>query len=145
MALIKFDPLRGFEGLTRKMNDLIGNFDQGISMEFGNLTPRVDITEDEKGLYFAIELPGIRKDDIKVTINDEGLLIIKGSKKRNYKVEDKFFIRAERYFGDFTRSFLLPDNVKKDSINAKFDSGVLNISFEKAEPVKPKEVEISIS
>lgn len=145
MALIKFDPLRGFESLARRMNDLIGSFDQGFSIEMGNLTPRVDITEDEKGLYFAIELPGLKKEDIKVTINDDDLLVIKGSKKREYKVEDKSFIRAERCFGEFTRSFLLPDNVKKDSINAKFENGVLNISFEKVEPVKPKEVEVTIS
>ncbi len=145
MALIKFDPLRGFESLARRMSDIMSTFDQGFSIEMGNLTPRVDITEDEKGLYFAVELPGLKKEDIKVTINDNDLLVIKGSKKREYKVEDKSFIRAERCFGEFTRSFLLPDNVKKDSINAKFENGVLNISFEKVEPVKPKEVEISIS
>jgi HSP20 family protein len=147
MALVRFDPLRGFENMMRKMNDFVGDFDKGFNVEYGGFAPRCDISEDEKNLYVHVELAGIKKEDVKVTINDDNLLIIKGEKKREEKQEneDKTYIRVERTFGAFTRSFMLPENVKHDSINAKYENGVLNITLEKVEPRKPREVEISVS
>jgi HSP20 family protein len=145
MGIVRFDPMRGFEGLARRMNEMAGEFEKGVNIEFGGLQPRIDISEDEKNLFFAVEMPGISKEDIKIKINDEDILVIKGEKKREFNIEDKSFIRAERCFGEFTRSFLLPDNVNKDSIQAKYENGVLNITLEKIQPEKPKEVEISIN
>lgn len=147
MGLVRFDPFRGFENVMRKMNDLVGDFDKGMNIEYGGFAPRCDISEDEKNLYVHVELPGISRDEVKVTINDDNLLMIKGDKKREEKTEneDKSYIRVERTFGSFTRSFMLPENVKKDSINAKYDNGVLSITLEKIEPKKPKEIEISVS
>jgi len=144
MALVRFDPFRGFESLTKKMNDFVGDFDKGFNVEFGSFAPRIDIAEDEKNIYFHAELAGIRKEDVKVSITDNNILMIKGEKKREEKVEDKSFIRVERNYGSFSRSFELPDNVKSDSISAKYDNGVLNITLEKVEPQKPKEVEVEI-
>lgn len=147
MALVRFDPFRGFESIARKMNDFLGDFEKGVNIEYGGFAPRCDISEDEKSLTVHVELPGISKEDVKVTINDDNVLIIKGEKKREEKTEneDKTYIRVERTFGSFARSFMLPENVKKDSINAKYDNGVLTIKLEKIEPSKPKEIEISVS
>lgn len=148
MAIVRFDPMRGFETLSRRMNSLVQEFDKGFNVEFGNFSPRIDISEDDKNIYLQAEIPGIAKEDIKLTINDDNLLIIKGEKKREVKTTDEkdtySFIRMERSFGEFTRSFMLPDNVKKDSIAAKFESGVLAIVLEKIEPVPPKEISVSI-
>lgn len=72
----------------------------------------------------------------------------KGTKKRESNSDDtnsKSFIRVERSFGEFQRSFMLPENVNKDSINAKFENGVLDIVLDKAEPEKPKEIEVTIN
>jgi HSP20 family protein len=150
MAIIKYEPFRGFEGIARKMNDFVNSFDtNAFSGNFANFVPKVDISEDEVKLYIQAEIPGLNKEDFKVTINDDNLLIIKGSKKREEKTEEdnsgRTFIRIERGYGEFTRSFILPDNVNKESIQAKFDNGVLNLTLDKIEPQKPKEVEISIS
>lgn len=144
MSIIRFDPFRGFESLTKKFNDLSGEFEKGFNVEFGSFAPRIDIAEDEKNIFFHVELPGIKKEDVKVSLTDGNVLVIKGEKKREEKVEDKCYIRVERNYGSFSRSFELPDNVKSDSISAKFDNGVLNLSFEKIEPQKPKEVEVKI-
>lgn len=148
MGIMRFDPRRSFEGLAKRMNEFVNEFDKGISFEFGGFAPRVDISEDEKYFYVHAELPGVKKEDVKLTINDDNVLIIKGEKKKAEKEEEtqesKYYLRVERNYGSFTRSFMLPENVKKDSINAKFENGVLDISLEKIEPEKPREVEVEI-
>lgn len=140
----RFDPVRGFENVTRKMNDFISDIDKGFSVEFGGFSPRVDVMEDDKHLYFNIELPGVQKSDIKLVVNDENVLVLKGEKKRPEN-ENKTQIRIERNHGQFSRSFILPDNIKRDSISAKFEDGILYVTLEKQEPEKPKEVDIKIN
>lgn len=146
MSIVRFDPFRGFGELSKRMFDVFGDLEKGVNIEYGGFAPRVDISEDEKNVFLTVELPGIRKEDVKVTVNEDNVLCIKGEKKREETVEDKegdrSYIRVERSFGQFTRSFALPDTVKSDSVQAKFENGVLNLSLEKVEPKKPKEVEI---
>lgn len=150
MTLVKYNPFRGFDTLAKRMNDFIGEFERDSFFRTGNLgnrafLPAVDIKEDDKNIYLKAEIPGIRKEDIKVTINDENMLMIRGEKKLEEKQENETYIRLERNFGEFTRSFILPDNVKDDEIKAKFENGVLEICLEKIEPSKPKEIEVSIN
>lgn len=147
MSIIRFEPFRGFESLVRRMNEFLEDFEKGFTVGTSEFTPRTDISEDEKNIYVSVEVPGISKEDIKVTLNDENVLVIKGEKKRETKTEDKerSYIRVERSFGSFQRSFMLPDNVKKDNIAAKFENGVLTITLEKVEPEPPKQIEISIN
>lgn len=148
MSIVRFDPMRGFESLARRMNAAANELNKGFNVEFGGFSPRIDISEDEKFIYIAAEVPGIAKEDIKLTVNDDNMLVIKGTKKCEEKKEENggnvSYLRVERSYGEFLRSFMLPDNVKKDSVNAKFENGVLNITLEKIEPVKPKEIEVSI-
>lgn len=148
MSFLRFDPVRGFEGLTRKVGNVMNDIEKGFSIEYGGYAPRVDIIEDEANIYFQFEIPGLKKEDVKVTVNEENILTIKGEKKRedviNDKADEKVMIRAERNFGSFTRSFMLPDNVKKDSISAKYENGVLNLTLLKIQPEMPKEVEVQI-
>ena len=155
MTAIKFDPFSGFDALTKKMNTLVNDLDKGFSFEMGNFSPRVDIIEDEKQLNFNFELAGVKKEDVKVTINDENVLIVKGQKYRENidesvnenEIENspKYFLKVERNFGEFTRSFVLPDNVNKESISAKYENGVLHLTFDKKEIEKPKVVEVEIN
>jgi len=148
MAVVRFDPFRTFGTLSKRMGDFMSDAEKGFTFDYGNFAPRVDIAEDEKNLYFHAELPGVKKEDVKVTVNNDNILFIKGEKKRDAKFEEKtdekYFLRVERSFGSFTRSFELPNNVRTDSINAKYENGILNITLEKIEPEKPKEVNIDI-
>ncbi|MCX6154683.1 MAG: Hsp20/alpha crystallin family protein [Candidatus Kapabacteria bacterium] len=148
MGILRVDPMRGFENVARKMNDFFGDLEKGFSVEYGAFIPRTDISEDAKNLFVHVELPGIKKDEVKVSINDENVLIIKGDKKREQAQDEAksetTFIRVERGFGEFTRSFMLPDNVDKASINAKFENGLLEIILNKKEPEKPKVFEVEI-
>ena len=161
MALVRFDPLRGFEGIVKKMNDFFEDAEKGqFSLEYGTFSPRIDIIEDDKIIYLYAEIPGVKKDDLKVRINEENVLTISGEKhaydlkddveggkeeeKEEAKVQ-KSFIRSERAFGTFTRRLMLPENIDPDSINAKFTDGVLEVTLQKKEPEKPKERSITIS
>lgn len=153
MTYVNLDPFRGIESVARKMSRFVDDFEKGVNLEFGDFTPRIDIAEDENKIYLYAEIPGIDKKDVKVTINDENNLIVKGKKVRNDAVSEKVdenkekeisFIRAERRFGEFSRSFVLPENVNHESIKAVFKDGILTIELDKKEPEKPKEREINI-
>lgn len=148
MAIMRIDPVKGLETISKKMNDFMNEFEKGVSLEYGGFAPRIDIIEDEKKLYVQAELAGIAKEDVKLKINSDGVLCISGEKKRCEKYgENKDSIevvRIERSFGAFNRSFQLPENINKDSIKAKFENGVLEITLDKIEPEKPKEVHVEI-
>lgn len=150
MSIVRIDPFRGFDGLARKMNNLIDDFDKGFKFEYGNFLPKIDISEDETSIYIQAELAGINKEDVKVSVNDDNLLVIKGKKEKENKEEGedsenkRVYLRMERSFGEFTRSFQLPENIDSESISAKFTDGILNITLTKKEPEKPKEKSVVI-
>ena len=145
MGIIKVDPFRGFDTMMRRMNDVFDDVQRGgIRFEVGDFSPRVDIADDENALTINAELPGIGKDDVKITVNEDNVLTIRGEKKREEKTEDKNYMRVERSYGSFTRSFALPDTVDSENISASFKDGVLTIAMAKREPAKPKELEVTI-
>ncbi len=144
MTMLKFEPFRGFDSLSRRMNDFVGEIEKGVRFEIGDFSPRVDISEDDKNIYLHAELPGIAKEDVKVSVTEERVLTLKGEKKRVVTDENKNFVRVERNYGNFVRSFSLPENVKFDAVQAKFEHGVLEVILPKIEPQLPKEVTVEI-
>lgn len=145
MGVIKVDPFRGFENIARKVNEAFDDVQRnGFTFELGDFSPRVDITEDAASMTFHVELPGMTKEAVKITVSGDKVLTIRGEKKREEKQEDKNYMRVERSYGSFARSFTLPDNLNTDSVRAAFADGVLTIEIPKAEPAKPTETEISI-
>ena len=148
MTLIRWEPRRDIENAQRRLrkmfDDFDGNFFQnGLSFEMGSYAPRVDISEDKNNIYISAELPGLTQEDVKVTIT-EGVLTIRGEKKREEKHSDRNFYRIERSFGEFVRQFTLPENLRDEDVNAEFADGVLEVTIPKREPEKPKEREIKI-
>lgn len=146
MTLVRFEPFRGMESMLRQFNELFDELDRSLPARFelGTFSPRVDVSEDEHNVYIQAELPGVAKEDVKVTISKDGVLTIRGEKKQERKVEERNFLRVERTFGSFSRSFMLPENLKTDQIDARFENGVLTITIPKAEPSKPEEVEVKV-
>jgi len=142
--LLKIDPFRSFGNTTRKMSLLMGELEKGINFEMGAFKPRVDISEDSAYVYIIAELPGMSKEDVKITINEENMLIIKGEKKSSIGVGSTSH-RTERIFGSFERTFVLPENIATDNVQAKFENGLLELTIAKVEPPKPKEMVVSIS
>ena len=141
---IKFEPARGFEKFSRRLGEFASEVEKGVSIEIGGFKPKVDIFEDEKNIYFEIELAGVSKENTKVSVNDEMILSVKGEKNPNFKTEERNCRRSERRYGEFVRSFQLPLNADRNNIDARFENGTLLLTVGKIAPAKPKEQEVEI-
>lgn len=144
MTLLRFNPVKAMDELSKKVNDFAGDFENGFTFESG-YNPRVDITEDDKSIFVNMELPGIAKENVKISINEDRLLTVKGEKKFAEKDEKTNYIRRERDFGAFARSFVMPEGVDVENVGASFENGVLEIKLDKKEPEKPKEINVEIA
>lgn len=148
MAYIQFNPAKEFENLTKEFNQILKNVTSPENMpriSFQKFNPRVDILEDAANVYFEIELAGVPKDKVSVTVNDDNIITIKGVKEFEKKNEVKVCCKSERAYGEFTRSFQLPGNTDNSKIEAKYENGILFLTIPKIEPVKPKEQTITIN
>ncbi|NOY65353.1 MAG: Hsp20/alpha crystallin family protein [Nitrospirae bacterium] len=110
---------------------------------FEEISPSVDIFEEGDDVVVKAELPGMKKDDIEVTLSDD-TITISGEKKREEKVEKKNYYRYERSFGSFTRSFRLPVDVQTDKAKATFKDGILEIRIPKTEEAKQRARKLEI-
>jgi len=147
MAFYRVNPFAEFEKVTKEMEDFFQKNLEGGNrprVTIGDFSPRVDIIDDKESMVFQAEVPGVAKDNIKVSISDENILTIKGEKKFG-KEDIKTCCKSERQYGQFSRSFQLPDLLDTDKIEAKYENGVLSLHIPKLEPVKPKEKDIAIS
>ncbi|HEB68984.1 MAG TPA: Hsp20/alpha crystallin family protein [Desulfobulbus sp.] len=106
------------------------------------LSPSVDIFEDGDEVVVKAEIPGVKKDDLDVTIT-ENSLTISGEKKQEDKVEKKDYHRVERSYGSFSRSFRLPENVNGSKAKANFKDGLLEVRLPRTKEAKEKKIEIA--
>jgi HSP20 family protein len=107
-------------------------------------TPALDLHEDKDNFLVKIELPGMKKEDIEVTMH-EGSLSISGERKSEQKFEGADVYRSERYFGHFQRTVTLPAPVAADKIKAQYKDGVLTVTLPKAEEAKPKQIDVQVN
>jgi len=110
---------------------------------FGDWTPALDLTEDKEHFVAKIELPGMEKDDIEVSLH-EGVLTISGERKAEEKKEDEGRLRTERVFGSFSRSVRLPKPVNEDKVVANYKDGVLTVTAPLMDEVKPKQIAVKV-
>ena len=149
MALVRWDPFRELEEMSDRLNRMFARPETRTSngketMIIADWTPPVDISETEGEYQIKAEIPDVRKDDVKVTVED-GVLTIQG--RRNQEKEEKGtkYHRIERSYGSFARTFSLPDVIEADKVNAEFKDGVLNLRLPKSEKAKPKAIEVKLS
>lgn len=107
------------------------------------LVPAADLIENKDNFVVTAELPGIRKEDIKVTVQNN-MLIISGEKKRETENNGDTWHRVERSYGSFNRTFDLPALIDANKINAEFKDGILRVHLPKVEEAKPKEIAIGV-
>ncbi len=144
MTLLRFEPMRDLDNFQNRFQRFFGEFPGFHNFEDETFIPAIDIKETDKNLILDIEVPGVNKDDLKITLQDN-ILTIKGEKKKVSEEKDESVYRAERVFGSFERSFTLPVEVDSDNVDAKVIDGVLEIKLEKVQPKKPKEKVISLN
>ncbi|MDX1672683.1 MAG: Hsp20/alpha crystallin family protein [Balneolaceae bacterium] len=142
MTLIKYSRPT-YDPMTRDFSDLLDEFfNDVVQPNREGFSPRIDISETDEQYLISAELPGMKREDIEVSL-DNGRLNISGERNFEERKEGKTFHRVETRFGSFSRSFQLPDNINEESISAKYEDGLLKISVDKAENEVKKKIEIS--
>lgn len=138
-------PLRGPATLQEQINRIFGDV-MGRTGEESNLTPwapAVDIYETEHELVVKADLPDVNPQDLDIRV-ENNVLTIRGERKFENKVKEENYLRVERAYGSFSRSFSLASSVKLDAIKADYQNGVLTLSIPKREEAKPKQIKVNV-
>jgi HSP20 family protein len=152
MKLVRFqrpDVWSAFDQLTNLRDEFNRFFfegarENGDSRAFNTWAPALDLYEDKENLVITAELPGLKKEDIDISLH-ENTITISGERRNEKKYEGSETSRSERFFGRFTRSLSLPKTVKTDAVKAAYKNGVLTVTLPKAEEAKPRQIAIQQS
>ena len=146
MALVRWRPSEewfpALSDIRREIDRIFDEFWRGIGPAPAVWTPRVDVAETDDAVVVTAELPGMDKDDIKVSI-ENNVLTISGEKKQEKEEKGKTYHWSERVYGRFSRSFTLPVQVDANKVKAVYKNGVLTLTLPKVEEAKPRQIEIS--
>lgn len=128
---------------SKRFSDILDEFfNDSLNYRKDSFIPSVDISETENNFEVSVALPGMKKEDIEVDL-DNSRLTISGERKFETEENGKNYHRVESGFGTFSRSFQLPDSIDQESVNAKYENGVLNITINKKDEKVKKQIEIS--
>lgn len=140
MSLIRWEPLREMDEFLREYSPFITRARRDDKNAW---TPTANISETSKEYLIKAELPEVKKEDVKITLTD-GVITISGERKQEKEEKDSNEIRIESFYGTFSRSFSLPDNVDTKGIRAETKDGVLRVHVPKMEAAKPKTIAIDV-
>jgi HSP20 family protein len=146
-----WDPFRELEEMQNRLTSFFGRRvpllkggGEGEEFTVTTWAPRVDIAEDDKEYVINAELPGTKKEDVKVSV-ENGVLSISGERKTEKEEKGKKYHRVEQTYGSFMRSFTLPEGSSGEQISAEFRDGILKVHIPKDETAKAKGVDVKIS
>ena len=149
-TLIRWDAFKEMEDAQNRLARFFGLAPARVTngdkeaMTVTEWAPSVDIVEDEKEYVVKADLPEVKKEDVKVTV-ENGVLTITGERKVEKEEKGKKYHRIERAYGNFLRSFALPDAADGSKVTAEFKDGVLKVHLPKTEKAKPKSVEVKVA
>lgn len=144
MNLVTWDPYResgSLDRFARLFGSGLQRRDRDEEISLGAWIPPVDIVEEKDRILMTAELPGFKENEIQIQM-EGGVLTIRGERKSEVEKEGRTYHRMERVYGQFVRSFTLPNNVDREHIKANFDSGLLKIEMPKLEEAKPRQIKI---
>lgn len=142
-TLARWDPMREFEEMTERLNRFIDRNPAEEALVTAAWSPIVDIQETEKEYLIKAELPEVKKEDVKVTVKD-GVLSLEGERRQEKEEKSTKFHRVERSYGQFVRSFTMPEDAEPQSVRAEFKDGVLSVHLVKSQKANPKAVEVAV-
>ena len=146
-TITRWDQSHGLTALQDQVNRLFeGNFtpDRSGHADLATWAPPVDIYETENELVVKADLPDLQEKDIDVRV-ENNMLTIRGERKFEKDINEDNYLRIERAYGPFTRSFSLPNTVSSESVRAEYRNGVLTLHLTKREESKPKQIKITVS
>lgn len=149
MNLVKWDSFKELEDVSNRLNRI---FSRPVARTESNhemlavadWTPSVDISETDTAYLIKGEIPGVKKEDVRVTIED-GMITMRGERKLEKEDKGEKFHRIERSYGSFMRSFRMPDDADESNIKAEFKDGMISVTLPKSAKAKSKEIEVSVS
>jgi HSP20 family protein len=149
MSLVKWDPFRDMDdAFGRMLPSMFGRWPRVATDAGGsnNLAwaPTADISETDSEFLIRAELPAVKKEDVKITV-EHGVITIQGERKDKQETKDEKFHRVESFQGTFVRSFALPDNLDEQGIRAESRDGVLTVHLPKAKVNKPKAIDVKVT
>jgi len=144
----RWNPLKDRDELESRLATMLGTREATASGEREAMTvaewsPLVDITEDEKGYHIKAELPEMKKEDVRLTVEND-ILAISGERKFEKEDKGKKYHRIERAYGSFVRSFSLPDDADGSKVSADYKDGVLQVHLPKSAKATPRAIEIKV-
>jgi HSP20 family protein len=144
--LTRWDPMQDMLSLREAMNQLLEESFVAPSQTRGGrgFNLAMDLSETEDGYIVEAAVPGVKPEDIEITV-ENNVLTIKGETRQEKSEKQQHFHRVERSFGSFQRTIGLPTTVKADAINASLENGVLRLEIPKAEEVKPRKITVNAS
>jgi HSP20 family protein len=139
-----WEPFNHLSTLRDEINRLfeVPHADGGRESEFFGWAPPMDLYEDKNNLVVRAELPGMKKEEIDISLH-EGSLVISGERKLEAENNDGDASRSERFFGRFQRALQLPKPVNAEGVNATYQDGILTVTLPKTEESKPKQITVS--
>jgi HSP20 family protein len=153
MSLIRYqtpelNPWTPFDRLPTLRDELNRIFDSAFPTRdsglFSGWTPALDVYDEKDNFVVKVELPGMKKEDINLSLHD-GVLTVSGERKHEREQKEAGTFRSERYFGRFQRSVTLPARVNAGDVKASYKDGVLSIDLPKAEEAKPRQIAVNVS
>jgi HSP20 family protein len=144
MAIQKWDPIREFDRLHDEFDRLFqGRQGQRSALAEDTCPLAVDILENVEEVLLRAELPGVKSDAVSVKVEDD-VLTISGAKKFEHDEKKDTYLRVERYYGNFSRSFTLPPYVDANKIIAEYKDGVLTLHLPKKPETKPRQIQVKV-
>ena len=144
MQLTRWNPLTEIDEIQQRLNRLFFDRTTRTAGEgFADFMPAVDIQETDNEFLVKADLPGIKKEEIKIQVVD-GVLAIEGERRQEKEEKGKRFHKVEREYGRFVRRFALPTEVEGEKVHAEFKEGVLNVVLPKAPAAKPTHIEVKV-
>src|SRR5215467_1745143 len=145
-TIARWEPFRGVTTLQDQFNRLYNDvFERkGEETSLSAWAPAVDIYETEHDLVIEADVPDVDPKDLDIRV-ENNILTIRGDRKFEKKVNEENYLRVERSYGSFARSFTLANTVNADAIKAEYQNGVLALSLPKREEAKPKQIKVNVS
>ena len=143
----RWDPFRQLSSLHNEIDRLfeapLSALTAGLQPFTSGWSPALDLHEDKDNFTVRAELPGMKKEEIEISLHD-GVLSLSGERKADEKYESAQACRSERFLGRFQRTLALPAEVVADKVHATYKDGILTVTLPKAEEAKPKQIEVTV-
>ncbi|WP_446744671.1 Hsp20/alpha crystallin family protein [Silvibacterium acidisoli] len=147
MAITRFAPYRDVVSLQNRLNSLFQDFNQSQAgtdpVVAAAFVPPVDVYEDEHKVVLKLEVPGLKREEIDIQL-DNHTLTVRGERKFEKEEKQENFHRIERRYGSFYRSFTLPNTLNTEQVKADYDAGVLRVEVEKRAEAKPRQIKVEV-